>query len=74
MERNGGPTPEQWHDTKEFGAVLAEHGDTLLYGSKKRGESAALFNRLAKTIAVLAFVPGGISIMGAHYESTVRVS
>jgi hypothetical protein len=45
----------------------------LLYGGK-RGEAAHLFNRLAQTVAVLAFVPGGIEFCGTRWVGSVRAN
>jgi hypothetical protein len=49
--------------------ILGEHGDILLHGSEKPGECAAIFNRTAHAIAVLAFVPGGVELFGARFEA-----
>lgn len=48
---------------------IAEHGDNILYRSKKKGESAVAFNRLAEGIACLVFVAGGVTIFGLHFEA-----
>ena len=52
----------------ECGQHIAEHGDIILFKSKKKGESAEAFNRLAEGVACLAFMPGGIDIFGLHFE------
>lgn len=51
-----------------FAWELAEHGDELLYRSRKSGETSRLFSRFAECIAILAFMPGGVTIMGMHFE------
>jgi hypothetical protein len=57
----GGPTTADFEQARIYGRVaLAPHGDLLLFRSRKEGETAALFNGLAKALAVLAFLPGGI--------------
>jgi len=48
---------------------VAEHGDVVMYRSKKKGQSAAAFNRLAEGVACLAFAPGGVKTMGMHFEA-----
>ena len=53
----------------ELGTLICEHGDVILFGSKKRGEAAEGFNALAEAIAALSFVPGGITIFGQHWEN-----
>lgn len=53
----------------ESSQVIAEKGDVILYKSKKKGETAAAANALARGIAAGAFSPGGIKIFGLHYEA-----
>lgn len=72
LVERGGPTSWEWSETKEFADVLGEKGDVLLFRGGEKGEAAQLFNRLAKAIAVLSFMPGGISTFGQHYEAYVR--
>jgi hypothetical protein len=50
--------------------VIAHHGDVILYRGKKKGETADAFNSLAKAIAILSFMPGGVTCFGQHWEST----
>lgn len=51
--------------------VVAEKGDVILFKSKKKGESAEAFNRLAEGIACLSFCPGGVKIWGEHWEAVL---
>lgn len=53
-----------------YGQVVAEHGDNILFKSKKKGATADAFNNLAKGVACLAFAPGGVTVMGLHFEAT----
>jgi hypothetical protein len=53
-------TKEEIEAARAFGKTLAAKGDVLLYGSKKKGEVADLFNRLAESMAIMAFAPGGV--------------
>lgn len=50
---------------------IAEHGDNILYRSKKEGKTAEAFNALAKGIARAAFAPGGVTIFGMHFEARI---
>jgi hypothetical protein len=50
----------------ECSAVIAAHGDDLMYGGK---HCADAFNKLALGIACAAHQPGGITIFGAHWEA-----
>lgn len=45
--------------------VIAEKGDVLQFGGKG---CAAAFNALAESIACLAFVSGGVTFLGDHWE------
>lgn len=56
----------------EAGKMIAQDGEKLLYGSNVKGEVADLFNRTAEAIAILSFLPGGITIFGQHWEGTQR--
>lgn len=53
----------------DISQVIGEKGDIILFKTKKEGESAKAFNRLAEGIAILSFVPGGVTFMGTHYEN-----
>ena len=70
LKERGGPTEEDMKKAQETSDKLGEHGDILLCGGGKKGECADLFNGTAHAVAVLAFVPGGINIFGAHFEAT----
>lgn len=57
---------------KEAGQFVAEHGDDILFKSPKKGATAAAFNALAKGIAALSFMPGGVTTFGMHFEEKHR--
>lgn len=45
-------------------------GDLLLYGSKKKGETAQLFNDLAEGLAWLALIAkGGVTFGDQHWDA-----
>ena len=52
----------------EAGPIIAEKGDIIQFRSSKRGETAKAFNQLARGLAALAFVPGGVDFAGMHFE------
>jgi hypothetical protein len=54
----------------ELTQIIASHGDNILYRSKKKGESAKAFNALAEAVAILSFMPGGVTVFGCHFGST----
>ena len=69
LTRAGGPNEADYEFAQTFGSRLAEKGDILLYGGGKKGEPADLFNELARAVAVLSFCPGGLDLLGEHYEA-----
>ena len=71
-EQKGGPSPEDLARAVAMSGVLGEHGDELLFKSKKPGRTAELFNQTADAVAVLAFCPGGVSIFGQHFVGRVK--
>jgi hypothetical protein len=69
IQGHGGVNNQDIQKSREFSHTLGEKGDVLLFGSKKKGEEADLFNRLAHSIAVLSFCPGGVTLFGQHWET-----
>jgi hypothetical protein len=69
LKERGGPDEADLKKAREFNKDLSERGDVLLFGSKKKGEAASLFNGLARSIAVLSFCPGGVTLFGSHWEA-----
>lgn len=53
--------------------AIAFKGDVILFKSKKKGETAEAFNRLAEGIACLAFAPGGVKAFGRHWNARRRI-
>ncbi len=64
-----------WHPAKRRARALicarelAGKGDTLMYGSKRHGQSALLFGYFAESVALLSFQPGGVTVFGVHFEA-----
>lgn len=70
MRADGGPTEHDIAWCRERADDLLEHGDIFMGAStskehKQRGRSLAT---LARTIAVMAWIPGGVTIFGRHWE------
>lgn len=63
------PFAEIQRVAKEAAQVVAAKGDVILFKSAKRGETAAAFNALARGIACLAFVPGGVKCFGLCFQA-----
>ena len=66
-KERGGPSEVDIRRVQPHRGVT-EHGDDILFASKKKGDTANYFNDLAETIAVLSFTPGGIKAFGRHWE------
>ncbi len=49
--------------------TFASTSDTLLFGSKTKGEAGALAGKLATVIACMSFQPGGVRVFGCHWKS-----
>lgn len=57
---------EQFRSRREYlTEQIAAHGDDLQFGGK---HCASTFNALAEAISYGAFVPGGITFLGQHWE------
>lgn len=54
----------------EASQFIGEHGDNILFMGPKKGDTAKAFNELSKGVAALAFVPGGVTLFGMHFEAT----
>jgi hypothetical protein len=51
----------------ECSQVVAEHGDDLMYGSKRKGATARAFAGFVRGLAALAHQPGGVTFGGLHW-------
>lgn len=71
LKVRGGPDDFDRERVQGFSDILGSRGDQLLYRSKKKGETAEMFNGLADALAVMAFVPGGVKFLGMHFEEKV---
>lgn len=73
LKEKGGPDKTDFDSLQNTAKLLAEKGDILLYGdSKKKNTCAEVFNSTVKAIAILSFVPGGITVFGQSYISEER--
>jgi hypothetical protein len=69
LKRHGGPSDEDISSCRDFAQELGEKGDILLFKGSKPGESAEMFNKLARAIAILSFCPGGVCVFGHRYDA-----
>lgn len=72
LESRGGPDDAGIEAARAFGSDLALRGDVMLFGGGKPGEAGELASQTAKSIAVLAFCPGGVTVFGRHWEARAR--
>ncbi|HLH10281.1 MAG TPA: hypothetical protein VKV77_00185 [Methylovirgula sp.] len=63
----GGPDQNDLRRATKFAPILASSGEKFLLDSEEQSESADLLNRLAEAIAVLSFLPGGITAFGTTW-------
>lgn len=70
LQRCGGPTDLDRERMHAFSEKLGGEGDTLLY--QVRGKSGKIMGEFCKALAVMAFVPGGVTAFGLHFEATVQ--
>ena len=66
IQARGGATAADFARVISYNEELGS--EYLLFRSPKAGETARLFNLLSEAIAILAWVPGGITIFEDHYE------
>ncbi|MFH1486630.1 MAG: hypothetical protein ABIH46_11210 [Chloroflexota bacterium] len=67
LQQHGGANDADFDRARAFVSDLCEHGDALLY--REKGRTGEMAGRLVDAIAVLAFLPGGITIFGQHFEA-----
>lgn len=53
---------------REAADAIGSQGDVLMFGSKKPGRAARVFNHLARGLAAGAYLPGGITFAGRHWQ------
>lgn len=69
IARGGGITDEHINLARSLSWDLAECGDILIYRSDKKDETAKMMNKLVEGLAILAFLPGGVTFLGVHFEA-----
>lgn len=70
LQSKGGPTSEDLEALQEYSKLLGKHGDSLFFKDKKKGVTAQMANGLASAVAILSFMPGGITLFGQHWKTT----
>ncbi len=70
LQQQGGPTDYHRERASAFGVKLGSEGDTLLYYVK--GKTGKIMGEFCEVLAVLAFVPGGVTVFGLHFEAVAQ--
>jgi hypothetical protein len=72
IKRIGGVSQTHLDYAAQYGDMLAGPPcEDLMYKpdrAKDRGNSKEMLNRLTRVLAIMAFLPGGVSFMGLHFE------
>lgn len=66
-KRKGGPTQDDFIKAKSYAQEIAEHGDALVF--KVKGKTGQMANIWLDAIAILSFLPGGVTIFEHHFET-----
>lgn len=67
IKESGGPTEDDFAVARVLAQKIAEHGDIAQFRAK--GKTAEIANAVARGIALCAYVPGGITVFGRHWEA-----
>jgi hypothetical protein len=71
LKERGGPSSQDYDWVRSVVPdLLGSEGDCLMFHSRERGQTAKVFNALARGLAVMAFCPGGVRWCGEHWEAT----
>ena|ERR1700726_7746 len=72
IKKVGGITQEHLEYAKQYGEMVAGPPcEDLMYKpdrKKDKGNSKEMLNRLTRVLAIMAFLPGGVTFLGLHFE------
>ncbi len=75
IAERGGITEQDVARVKSYlGDLIGPKGMDLFIKSEKEGETAERFHQVADAIAVMAFLPGGITSFGRHYDGETMLA
>lgn len=69
IDEQGGVTRRLLIDAYIDLEVVGNTLDHLLHGDARPGEAASTFNKIARTLAVLSYMPGGVESFDAYYSA-----
>lgn len=68
----GGPQESDWQAARTFSGLLGPKGDEMQFvleaGTKRHKEASDNRDEMARHIAAMAFLPGGIRAFGLHFQ------
>lgn len=68
LQQQGGITDDDLERIRPYADELAGRADAMMYDSRSP-EAKGLLTKLVDAIAVMSFLPGGITVFG-HWETT----
>ena len=66
---SGGVTDLMFAQARSYATDIGAHGDAILFSVKHK--TAEMMGKLVEVVAVLSFVPGGITLFDVHFEAEV---
>jgi hypothetical protein len=69
IDEQGGLTRQLLIDAYIDLEVVGNNLDRLLHGPARSGEAASMFNKIARALAVLSYMPSGVESFEAHYSA-----
>lgn len=73
LQRQGGPSEWHFEAVSALPQQIASQGDVFQFGGKK-GEAASYMGKITEALAIMAFIPGGVTAFGLHFEATAPES
>lgn len=68
-ELSGTPLRALLAEGPKLARVIAECGDALQFGGSRKGAAAEAFSALARALAILSFLPDGVTFCGARIKN-----
>lgn len=72
LQRQGGPTDWHFEEAQRRMATLREPGASEALFFLDKAKTHVVLSVLVECLAVLAFVPGGITAFGSHFEASAE--
>lgn len=69
IEDQAGPTLEDFVNLGPFAEILGSQGDVLLFGGGKPMLQHQIADQLARAVAIMSYIPGGVKLFGVTFET-----